>query len=300
MGLEVCFLFLSCFFILILFLFCSSCCPILDSQERVVAVLAGQPQAPNWKGLVSKATEAIARAGKELHFTDKQLNSGRGEFPAIAIGVSFGGGRKVYFFLVAFFTLTNVASLQCFQSLTGFANVIFHAYAPQTFDYYWGCMRALRKWNPRLREHFNNNVFASCTINFGPFTVCRPHTDRANLSFGWCAITALGRFDPDKGGHLILWDLGLIIRFPPGSTILIPSALITHSNVPIQEGETRYSFVQYSAAGLFRWVYNGFKSDVDFEATATSAQSAKREEDRKSRWKKGVGMFAKWSDLLRE
>ncbi|THU88298.1 Suf-domain-containing protein [Dendrothele bispora CBS 962.96] len=38
---------------------------------------------------------------------------------------------------------------------------------------------------------------------------------------------------------------------------------------------------------------------VDFEATATSAQSAKREEDRKSRWKKGVGMFSKWSDLQR-
>ncbi|THU84720.1 hypothetical protein K435DRAFT_822624 [Dendrothele bispora CBS 962.96] len=282
----------------------SSCCPILDSQERVVAVLAGRPQAPNWKGLVSEAAEAIARASKDLHFTDKQLNNGRGEFPAISIGVSFGGGRKEpgnvsQSSAAALTILTGLLALQCFQSLSGFANVIFHAYAPQTFDYYWGCMRALRKWNPRLREHFNNNVFASCTVNFGPFTVCRPHTDRANLSFGWCAITALGDFNPDKGGHLILWDLSLIIRFPPGSTILIPSALITHSNVPIQEGETRYSFVQYSAAGLFRWVYNGFKSDVDFEATATSAQSAKREEDRKSRWKKGVGMFSKWSDLQR-
>ncbi|THU92409.1 hypothetical protein K435DRAFT_605584, partial [Dendrothele bispora CBS 962.96] len=276
--------------------------PILDSQDRVVAVLAGRPQAPNWEGLVSEAADAIARAGEQLHFTDKQLNNGRGEFPAIAIGVSFGGGRREpgnfsQSSAASLTLLTSLLALQCFQSLSGFANVIFHAYAPQTYGYYWDCMRELWKWNPRLRRHFKNNAFASCTVNFGPFTICRPHTDRANLSFGWCAITALGRFDPDKGGHLILWDLGLIIRFPPGSTILIPSALITHSNVPIQEGETRYSFVQYSAAGLFRWVYNGFKSDTDFEAAATSAQSAKREEDRKSRWKKGVGMFSKWSDL---
>ncbi|KAJ7883792.1 hypothetical protein B0H13DRAFT_2537891, partial [Mycena leptocephala] len=39
-------------------------------------------------------------------------------------------------------------------------------------------------------------------------------------------ITALRRFNPDLSGHLILWDLKLVIRFPPGSTILIPSAII--------------------------------------------------------------------------
>jgi hypothetical protein len=64
-----------------------------------------------------------------------------------------------------------------------------------------------------------------------------PHLDFANLAWGWCAITALGDFDPDKGGHLILWDLKLIIRFPPGSTILIPSTLIHHSNTSIHPHE---------------------------------------------------------------
>ncbi|KAJ7624191.1 hypothetical protein B0H17DRAFT_1151319 [Mycena rosella] len=54
-------------------------------------------------------------------------------------------------------------------------------------------------------------------------------------AWGWCSITALGDFDPNKGGHLILWDLRLAIRFPPGSTILIPSALLHHSNVAIQQ-----------------------------------------------------------------
>ncbi|THU92642.1 hypothetical protein K435DRAFT_862256 [Dendrothele bispora CBS 962.96] len=42
-----------------------------------------------------------------------------------------------------------------------------------------------------------------------------------------------------------------------------------------------------------------FQDDTDFEATsaATSAQSAKREEDRKSQWKKGLDMFYKFSDF---
>ncbi|OCH86581.1 hypothetical protein OBBRIDRAFT_806683 [Obba rivulosa] len=37
-----------------------------------------------------------------------------------------------------------------------------------------------------------------------------------NLSFGFCAITTLGNYNPKKDGHLVLWDLGLVIKFPPG------------------------------------------------------------------------------------
>ncbi|KAJ7654162.1 hypothetical protein B0H17DRAFT_1214488 [Mycena rosella] len=63
-------------------------------------------------------------------------------------------------------------------------------------------------------------------------------------------------------GHLVLWDLKLVIRFPPGSTILILSAILRHSNVLIQANETRYSFTQFTTAGLFCWVDNSFKSDL--------------------------------------
>ena len=99
---------------------------------------------------------------------------------------------------------------------------------------------------------------------------------------------------------MILWDLGLVIRFPPGSTILIPSALLTHSNVPIQPGEERYSIIQYSSSGLFCWVYNGFQSDKDFMATATPEMKKKREEDRKARWGNGLQMFSIWDDLCNQ
>ncbi|KAF9062410.1 hypothetical protein BDP27DRAFT_1368872 [Rhodocollybia butyracea] len=102
------------------------------------------------------------------------------------------------------------------------------------------------------------------------------------------------------GGHMILWDLGLVIRFPPGSTILIPSALLTHSNVPIQPGEEHYSIIQYSSSGLFCWVYNGFQSDKDFMATAMPEMKMKREEDRKARWGNGLQMFSIWDDLCNQ
>ena len=87
------------------------------------------------------------------------------------------------------------------------------------------------------------------------------HLDFLNLAFGWCAVTSFGSFNYKTGGHLILWDLGLVIEFPPGATILIPSAVMSHSNVTIGESERRYSMTQYAAGGLFRWVENGFRLD---------------------------------------
>jgi hypothetical protein len=121
--------------------------------------------------------------------------------------------------------------------------------------------------DPVLRINFDNSVWSAATINFGPRTECLPHLDWMNLACGWCAITALGNYDPDRGGHLILWDLGLVIRFPPGSTILIPSALLRHSNTAIQDGESRLSFTQYTAGGLFRWVDQGFQTQGHFQKT---------------------------------
>jgi hypothetical protein len=107
----------------------------------------------------------------------------------------------------------------------------------------------------------------------------------------------LGNFDPDYGGHLILWDLGLVIRFPPGSTILIPSALIRHSNVPIRAHEQRGSFVQYTAGGLFRWVQNGFKTSEAWYSSASRMQLEECEEEDKVRWEQGMNMLSIIDDL---
>jgi hypothetical protein len=148
-----------------------------------------------------------------------------------------------------------------------------------------------------LRRIFPNYVWPAATFNFGPITITFPHIDPGNLAWGWCSIAALGRFDPTKGGHIVLWDLGIIIEFPPGSTILVPSALVVHSNTPIQDGETRYSFTQYCAGGLFRYIANGFRTDKAFLAKATAAQLAEREGARSRCWQDGLAMFPKLSEL---
>lgn len=123
------------------------------------------------------------------------------------------------------------------------------------------------------------------------------HRDILNLPFGWCAVTALGKFDPTLGGHLILWDLGIAVEFPAGSTILIPSATLTHSNLPVQQGEIRMSFTQYASGGLFRFVHNGFRTEKVFAAQDPQG-FAEMNELKGNRWLESLNLFSTVDELL--
>jgi hypothetical protein len=126
------------------------------------------------------------------------------------------------------------------------------------YDEYVSKLGSLHARDPSLTWNFNNSIFPAATINFGPQTVCYDHLDPGNKAAGWCDITGMGPYDYKRGGHLILFDIDKIIEFPPGSHILIPSAVMRHANTPIQPHERRVGFTQYAAGGLFRWVDNGF------------------------------------------
>ncbi|KAJ6454060.1 hypothetical protein C8R47DRAFT_997442, partial [Mycena vitilis] len=232
-----------------------------------------------------------------------QQGGRRGNFSSISAGISFGGGQQASNLALPNATVLlfqTLFSLACFFRIAGFANRLFQTWNPAVHALYTVTLDALTAdYNPSLRRNFERrfSAFATATLNFGPTTVTLPHIDALNLAWGWCAITALGFFNPDTGGHLVLWDLLLIIRFPPGSTILIPSAILRHSNIGITPNETRYSFTQYSAAGLFRWVDNGFKSDItvteeirhDLDAQAARGRASQ------TRWKTGIDSYKRWS-----
>ncbi|KAJ3765039.1 hypothetical protein FB446DRAFT_655799 [Lentinula raphanica] len=270
---------------------------MVNKCGQVFAVLAGKPRDPKWDKVMNNLEELVRVARGKMTFSEKQKNNKRVSGPSVSIGTSFGGGSERPG-TMAFYGISNrnilidLTASPSFQRLMGFTNCVFECFAGKIYCLYQETLDSLFNSNPKLRRWFKKSAFGSVSFNLGPHCVSRPHTDSYNLAFGWCAITPLGCFDPDKGGHLILWDLGLIIRFPPGSTILIPSALLTHSNLPIQDGEECYSIIQYSYSGLFRWVYNDFMSDKDFLETKKWVDIQKRERDRKARWGNGLKMFS--------
>ncbi|KAI0363186.1 hypothetical protein BV20DRAFT_958811, partial [Pilatotrama ljubarskyi] len=174
-----------------------------------------------------------------------------------------------------------------------FGNSVLQLFAPRLYNYYASTLQAVCDRDPKhLRRNFDGNVFASATFNLGPRTVSYVHTDHLNLPWGWCAITAVGDFDPTLGGHLVLWDLKIIHEFLPGSTVLIPSAILRHSNTGIGAQEHRYSFTQYTAGGVFRWVECGFKAAKNLSATEKQEYIHGA-----GRWRRGVDMFSFWSEF---
>lgn len=139
------------------------------------------------------------------------------------------------------------------------------------------------------------------TINAGPSTVSLGHTDSGNVPGGICALTALGNYDYTLGGHIILFDLRIIIEFPPGCTILLPSATLRHGNTVIQHGETRYSIAQYCSGGLIRWVKYGFRTRGDILREEGGAERLSRiEGEGNLRWQEALAMFSRVDDLAED
>lgn len=129
------------------------------------------------------------------------------------------------------------------------------------------------------------------TFNFGPKTITREHKDYLNWAISTCAISTGGRYDPKKSGQIILKQIKLIIEFPPELTMFIPSATLTHSNLPIRKGERRWSITHYTAGGLFRYAYNRFKTDKSVLDRADKEVLEQRMLDREVRWEERVAHF---------
>jgi hypothetical protein len=56
---------------------------------------AGRPRDDDWGTVQLDGVDAIEKVASQCSFSTKQSNHRRGEFPALATGVSFGGGQKV-------------------------------------------------------------------------------------------------------------------------------------------------------------------------------------------------------------
>ncbi|KAF5353901.1 hypothetical protein D9756_007287 [Leucocoprinus leucothites] len=285
---------------------------LLDRKKRVIGVLLGQPRdSEGWKKVHDAAYEAFQTVASKLSYSKKELSQRRGDFPAVAHGISFGGGQEEPKHLShsakKTAILDGLMQEKSVQRICKFGSCGFHAYSQRNYEYMESTVEKLRAHydsaadnRNKLRRPYDSaiGVFPCRSLNLGKQSISFPHTDEGNLAQSWCSITPVGSFDPSTGGHLVLWDFGLVIDFPPGATALIPSALIRHSNTSIAAGETRFSTIQYAAGGLYRWVYRGFMSEKDWRAQANEADLEEDRAEQEQRWRESVKMFTTLGELL--
>ncbi|KAJ7681383.1 hypothetical protein B0H17DRAFT_1138539 [Mycena rosella] len=277
--------------------------PLVDARGRIFAVLVGQPRGdPGWDAAVSDAFRHISAEGRAANFPAFMAKHRRGLFAVLNVGLTYGKGQTVPSRLFD----SNYAGIidrllgnLAIQRMASYADAAFAAWAPRLYKYYHEHDTALRKHLPHLPRNFAGSVFSCAAFNFGPSVWTFRHRDVLNVPFGWCAIQAAGNFDATQGGHLVLWDLKMVIEFPHGALILLPSATIAHSNVPVKDNEERISFTQFTAGGLIRYVDNGFRTEGEL-ADGDPAEFERLAALKESRWELGLGLFSTLDEMLKK
>lgn len=276
----------------------------VDPQGRIIVILIGQPQDAEWPDVIKHCASRLKQfreLGAKI-FGHKWRKHRRGLFLALPYGVSYGGGQmrpgNLAYGKAARRLFRLLLDDRNIQRVAGFQSSALQTFCPKLYNYMRDKLRALYESLPNLEWNFKNSIFPSISFNCGPKTECYPHRDFGNAPHLMCVITALGSFDPKTGGKFLAHDIKKIIEFPPGSSIALPSASMTHSNTAIQPNEERYSITQYCAGGLLRWVDCGFRS-VKAVLAQPAGKKALEEIDGPpgARWKWALDMFSNVSEL---
>ena len=134
---------------------------------------------------------------------------------------------------------------------------------PKIYEFYLDLAADLKEHDPSLQSVDTDTAFAAMSFNFGPNATTYEHMDHQNYAAGFCVVTSLGDYDATRGGHLFLRELGLVVEFPVGASILLPSVVIAHGNTLTGKDEYRASMTMYTAAGNVRWRDQGYKIQDD-------------------------------------
>ncbi|KAJ7862963.1 hypothetical protein B0H13DRAFT_2354377 [Mycena leptocephala] len=150
-------------------------------------------------------------------------------------------------------------------------------YVPKLYGFLSTTLKGIYEKHPELEQLFTNSVFLAATWNLGPDVVTEEHNDL--LNFGMCGISSGGNYNYKRGGHLWLKQLKLVVEFPSGSSVLIPSAA-------------------YAAGALLRWARYGYQS---VKALLGQAGGKAKKElidgDPEARAAWALGLFSKIDEL---
>ncbi|CAA7263527.1 unnamed protein product [Cyclocybe aegerita] len=257
--------------------------PIVSCNNQVIGLIAGCPAVPDWDDVCREAYEALCQVREACDFMLSAADHRRGNFLVKNVGVGAGFGHKKPANVAH--TEHNTRQLDtllqnpAIQRISCFADNIFATWFPKVYKHYGANFDALLKGDSSLCHNFANSV------------------DFTNLPFGLCSVTALGDFNPAASACFVFYDLGIIVQFPPGSTLILTSAAIVHANSSMGPGETRCSITQYTPGGLFRWVEHGFQLDRKFYSNMMPQAWEKELEAMEERCKMGLSLFSTLDEL---
>ncbi|KAJ3561190.1 hypothetical protein NP233_g10347 [Leucocoprinus birnbaumii] len=254
---------------------------IVDSEDTVIGTLAGRPDNDPYVERCKLLYAKMAEQTKTARFTKKNLFHRHGPYPSSDMGITFGpGDKKIHHLKLQKEEAClneELRQLGLTEHIRKFVENSIDIYVKRLFLYYKKYMDQIRAHPEygKLRAQPGQDdppdplgpygIMPGETNSWGPNVTTEPHRDVMNLGFGWCGIVPLGPFDPTWSGLFIIHNLRLIIEFPPASCILIPSAYLWHSNIPIHPEDERASITFYTPNVLYQFIDNDFTLEKDLE-----------------------------------
>ncbi|KAJ7041695.1 hypothetical protein C8F04DRAFT_1252624 [Mycena alexandri] len=115
-------------------------------------------------------------------------------------------------------------------------------------------------WIPGNHQH-QPTAFAEVEYRFHiEDSMPRVRERAAGRVSGWDVLTSLGNYDSTEG-LLILWEGNSVLAFPPGSTVFLPTGVLTHSFTAVSETASQMLIVQSLSGELEHFVANGCESE---------------------------------------
>ncbi|KAJ3804280.1 hypothetical protein F5876DRAFT_70769 [Lentinula aff. lateritia] len=220
--------------------------PLTDGENHIMACVFYGGNSKSYRDSAQIMTDAILDTGKRTQWK----------------GISFGKGQPEPMRLSDECQplMEELLQMPCFRQVAGHQSAALATWLPKSYLEHQRINRELEEKLPHLRRNFDNSVYQSMTVNFGPATWTHIHTDSMNDVRIPCAITSGGKYNYKLGGHLILWDL------------------------------------KYTAGGIRRWLDYGGRTEEAFQAQDPKGFSiawAKRCEG----WKESLQFFGTLEDL---
>ncbi|RDB18126.1 hypothetical protein Hypma_000431 [Hypsizygus marmoreus] len=267
---------------------------LTDKEGRIITYFAGVPKGDtSWPAVTSGADKFMGdmrlRGHEQSAFTAEQLTGRRGDFVALACGVSHGGGqtlpgnlvhkkaerREILDLLLETGYRANCRIPVIYVALVQY-QFVAHQHLPTVLQGIRGIQDESRcPLCPRQNTtcQLFEQHFSATTFNLGPITITLEHTDHGNVAYGLCALTALGDYDQ------IWWPFDLVRSRPSYSgmvTVVFKMARLVVSQ-PI----------------LCRRTVSMGQGDKDI----SKSQKRKFDGDNDERTKEALGLFSTLTDL---
>ncbi|KAJ7180031.1 hypothetical protein C8R43DRAFT_1117376 [Mycena crocata] len=271
-----------------------------NGDEQLVLMLGGRCRNCDWlKDVVAPAMRHCEIATSSIQQTEAEKDAKKPPTLVGGVGHTFNEPTAAPIPLLNTLIFSQLLGTMAMKRLLGFGSGLLAAYCTAAFEALKNQKERFLEHDPRALYPTDSSVYSAVSLELGgPHCRGIPQGDpeRSEVA-SWSILTALGKYSALHGGHIIFWDLGLVVCFPVGASILIPSALVRYSFVKVRDHEKRYSILQYAGAGIGRWFQNGKRTDVEFAVNATAEEHAAREQRRVDAHATATQMFPRPEDL---